>query len=119
MPMSAKSKRVMSFEDGIDIEGYGCRIKRLVHPQTVGSQHVALAVAVAQSGQEIKSHRHAFEEAYFVAQGKARMRGGDEEFDVRAWDAFVVPPNVEHWTLNTGDDELVLVCALAPPPPAK
>jgi len=109
-------KRLVKFEEGIETQHLQCVVKRLIHPHTTGSLNVALSVAIVSPGQEIKSHSHSFEEAYFVAQGEGRMRIENEEFDVVAWDSVYIPPNEEHWTLNTGKKRLVLICALSPPP---
>jgi mannose-6-phosphate isomerase-like protein (cupin superfamily) len=108
-------KRVVKFEEGIDVHHLGCLVKRLVHPRTVGSENVAISIAIVEPRQEIITHSHSFEEAYFVVEGKAKMRIDDDEFEVVAWDSVYVPANAQHWTLNTETDKLILICALSPP----
>jgi mannose-6-phosphate isomerase-like protein (cupin superfamily) len=43
------------------------------------------------------------------------MRLGDEEADVRAGDAVVIPPGTPHKLLNPTGEPLVLLCCCAPP----
>lgn len=115
--MNDKIKRVVKFDEGIEVRHLGCLVKRMIHPRTAGSKNIANAIAIVEPGEEIKSHDHSFEEAYFVVEGEARMRVDNEEFNVVAWDAVYIPSNAEHWTLNTGKKRLVLVTSLSPPPP--
>jgi len=115
--MRKKIRRVVKFQEGIEVWHLDCMVKRLIHPRTTGSKNVANAVAIVETGKEIKSHHHSFEEAYFVVEGEALMRVDGDEFTVGAWDAVYIPPEVEHWTLNTGKKRLVLVTSLSPPPP--
>lgn len=109
-------KKLVRFDEGIEVRHLGCMVKRLIHPRTTGSENIGLSVAIVEHGEEIKVHSHGFEEAYFVTEGNALIRIGSEEFNVRAWDAVYVPVNTDHWTLNTGKGRLVLICALSPPP---
>ena len=111
-----KHERVVRYDDGIDVGHLDCFVRRLVHPRTTGSVNIATSVAIIEPGQEIKAHSHQFEEAYFVVQGQAKMRIGKDDFNVGRWDSVYVPPEMEHWTLNTGREKLVLVCSLSPPP---
>ena len=109
-------KKVVKYEEGLETRHLKCLVKRLIHPHTTGSVNLGLSIAILQPGEEIPSHSHGFEEAYFVAEGGARMRIGDDQFDVVSWDSVYVPSDADHWTLNTGEKRLVLICALSPPP---
>ena len=111
-----KHKRVVKYKDGIDVSHLDCFVRRLVHPRTAGSVNIATSIAIIEPGQEIKSHSHQFEEAYFVLQGRASMRIDEDDFNVGQWDSIYVPSGAEHWTLNTGKEDLVLLCSLSPPP---
>ena len=84
-------KRVVTFDEGMEARHLGCQLKRLIHPRTTGSVNVGLSIAIVKPGEEIKSHSHGFEEAYFVAEGKAKMRIEDEEFTVGTWDSVYIP----------------------------
>ena len=42
------------------------------------------------------------------------MRLGDDEQDVAAGDAVVIPPGTRHKLWSTGSEPLVLLCACAP-----
>ena len=107
--LSMKQKRVVKFEEGIEVRHLDCLVKRLIHPRTIGSKNVATSVAIVEPGQEIINHSHSFEEAYFVVAGQAKMRIDSDEFEVAAWDSVYVPANAQHWTLNTGTDKLILI----------
>ncbi len=53
-------------------------------------------------------HEHAdTEQVYYLVEGRARVRIGDEEFDVEAGTVFYIPPHTDHELHNIGDGPLV------------
>lgn len=104
---------------GLNFLGLGARVERLVHPVTVGSDRVGLSVCVMEPGEVIKRHRHSYEEAYFVVEGRGLMylegEGDIELFPGRS--VYIASMHI-HGQRNTSDEVLKIVCALAPPPPA-
>ena len=110
------NNRVVRYEQGLDVNHLDCFVRRLIHPRTAGSVNIATTIAIVEPGKEIKAHSHAFEEAYFVVQGQAEMRVTDDTFKVEEWDSVYVPSGAEHWTLNTGNENLILICSMSPPP---
>jgi quercetin dioxygenase-like cupin family protein len=51
------------------------------------------------------AHQHSDnEQAYYLAKGNARVRVGDETFDMTAGTVVYLPPNIEHELLNPGPD---------------
>ena len=60
------------------------------------------------------SYHRASEELYLFTAGHGRLRVGDEERDVESGDCAVILPGEIHQVWNTGDTDLVLVCACSP-----
>lgn len=120
MSLLAEKKLVMRIADGTDFRGVGGLCKRLVHPSINGSKHVGVTVAFVLPGEELPFHSHENEEAYFVLQGTGLMRLGsyDEDIQLEPWLSVFMPGGELHYTKNTGNEPLVLLCSLAPPPAA-
>jgi mannose-6-phosphate isomerase-like protein (cupin superfamily) len=94
----------------------GSTIRELAGPPTGNSVNQSLAEAtVAPDGETILHHHVRSEEIYLFTAGAGRMRLGDEEQDVRAGDAVVIPPGTPHGLHNTGAEPLVLLCCCSPP----
>jgi len=111
------SKYLVKIRDGADFRGRGVLVKRLVHPTTIGSNQLAVSICYLNPGEEVPAHEHGYEEAYFVLQGEGVMTVGDSpEFMITRYDSIYTPANTSHWTRNTGDEPLVLLCSITPPP---
>ena len=93
----------------------GSSIRELAHPSWTAAQHQSLAEATLPAGGETEEHFHPIaEEIYHFTAGSGRMRLGEEEFEVRAGQAVVIPPGVAHKLWNTTGSDLVLLCCCAP-----
>lgn len=93
----------------------GSQIREVAHPSWTRARHQSLAEATVPVGGATTAHLHRIaEELYFFTRGTGRMRVGPDERDVAAGDCVVIPPGVEHKLVNTGDEELVLLCCCAP-----
>lgn len=116
--MSAEIKYVTKVSEGTDFRGVGGLVKRLVHPSLNGSVNLGVSIAFVNPGEELPFHKHSNEEAYFVLQGTGLMKikGYDEDIQLEPWLSVYMPGNSEHYTKNTGNEPLVLLCSLAPPP---
>lgn len=114
-------KLTMEINEGSDFRGVGGLVKRLIHPTTTGSEKLGVSIAYLNPGEEFPPHRHSNEEAYFVLQGTGYMtiEDYDEEIFLKKNLSVYMPANKEHYTKNTGNEPLVLLCSLAPPPVAK
>jgi len=111
------NRYLIKIRDGEDYRGRKVLIKRLVHPSTVGSDKLTVSICYQNPGEEVARHKHGYEEAYFVLQGEGVMTLGDsEEFPITRYDCIYTPSNTPHWTKNTGDEPLVLLCAITRPP---
>jgi len=104
-------------EDGRLFEALGAPVRRLVHPKTVGSQQLGVSICLMEPGQEIRRHRHAYEEAYFVIQGTGRMYlEGEGEILLEPGLSVYVPSERVHGQVNDGTVPLHILCSLSPPP---
>ena len=94
----------------------GSEIRELMHPRVHGNRTQSLAEATVPPGAATLLHRHhATEEIYHFTRGTGMMTLGAERFAVRAGDTVCIPPGTPHRLENTGEEELVLLCACAPP----
>lgn len=120
METLADKKLVMRISEGSTFRGVGGLCKRIVHPSINGSKHVGVTVCFVNPGEELPFHSHDNEEAYFVLQGTGLMRLGsyDEDIQLEPWLSVFMPCGEPHYTKNTGNEPLVLLCSLAPPPVA-
>ncbi len=93
----------------------GSRIRELVHPSKSLARNQSLAEATLPVGGATTAHYHPLaEELYLFTAGTGRMRVGDDECDVAAGDCVIIPPGSEHKLVNTGEEELRLLCCCAP-----
>lgn len=93
----------------------GSSIRELAHPSWTAAANQSLAEATLPAGGETAEHFHPVaEEIYHFTSGSGRMRLGEDEFDIRAGHAVVIPPGVAHKLWNTGGEDLVLLCCCAP-----
>ncbi|MDY3037626.1 MAG: cupin domain-containing protein, partial [Eubacteriales bacterium] len=115
-----KDKLVMRVSEGQEFRGVGGLCRRLVHPTINNSKHVGVTICFVNPGEELPFHSHDNEEAYFVLQGTGLMRLGsyDEDIQLEPWLSVFMPGGEPHYTKNTGNEPLVLLCSLAPPPVA-
>jgi mannose-6-phosphate isomerase-like protein (cupin superfamily) len=55
------------------------------------------------------------EEVYYIVAGRGRLRLGAEESEVAAGDCVVIAPGTRHKLWAAPGEDLVLLCACAPP----
>lgn len=90
-------------------------IRELAHPSWTAAERQSLAEASLPVGGATDEHYHPVaEEIYHFTSGSGRMRLADEEFDIRAGHAVVIPPGTPHKLWNTGEGPLVLLCCCSP-----
>lgn len=112
----SESSRVVKVSDGADFRALGGTVRRLIHPSTVGETNLQVSTAYLSPGEEVRTHRHRPEEAYFVVQGEGEMYlEGHPRIRLRPNTAVHIPAHAVHGQRNTGDEPLVIVCALTPP----
>ena len=101
----------------------GAEIRVLADPAR-GATHLSLAEALVRPGDRTTcvSHR-TIEELWYIVRGAGRFHrlspdGADEEIvEVAPGDTLLIPVGYRFWVENTGPDELVFLCADAPPWP--
>lgn len=94
----------------------GSTIRELAGPAWTAARHQSLAEATVPAGSQTIEHlHHASEEIYYFIAGRGRMRLGGEEQDVDAGDCVVIAPGTPHKLWAAADEDLVLLCACAPP----
>jgi len=94
----------------------GSLIRELMHPSLHANRSQSLAEAIVAPGQQTAMHRHLqSEEIYYIQQGTGTMYVGDESRDVVVGDSIAIPAGTFHSILNTGQDNLVVLCACSPP----
>jgi len=97
----------------ITLDGSG--IREIAGPSWTPARNQSLAEATVPVGGETIPHYHVqAEELYFFQRGTGTLRLAGETRDVRPGDCAVIPPGVEHQLVNTGDEDLVLLCCCAP-----
>jgi mannose-6-phosphate isomerase-like protein (cupin superfamily) len=70
-----------------------------------------------EPGQEQSAHAHAgSDKVYYVIDGTARIRVGDEERELGSGGAALAPAGVAHGVRNPGPERLRLLVVMAPKP---
>lgn len=94
----------------------GSIIRELMHPDRHAARHQSLAEATLPPGASALLHRHhRTEEVYHILRGEGIMRLDGREMRVAPGDTVCIRPGVAHAIRNAGDEDLVLLCACAPP----
>ena len=68
-------------------------------------------------GAEVPEHTHPHEQAGHVASGRVHFRIGDEEFDLKPGDSYLIPGDVPHYAraVDEGHRDSAIGSAGAPP----
>jgi mannose-6-phosphate isomerase-like protein (cupin superfamily) len=79
--------------------------------ELVGADHGGLPLSLiviegAPPGTTVRLHRHDYPEVFYVQEGEATFRLGDEEVVVHAGEIVVAPAGVPHGFRNSGDGPL-------------
>jgi mannose-6-phosphate isomerase-like protein (cupin superfamily) len=94
----------------------GSTIREWHGPAVSPARNQSLAEATVAPGGATTTHFHrASEELYLVTAGHGSLRIGEEEREVGPGDCAVIPPGAVHQLRNTGERDLVVICASAPP----
>jgi mannose-6-phosphate isomerase-like protein (cupin superfamily) len=82
----------------------------LIDPQDSPSKNLTMGYTVIYPTGKTTGHAHDdMEEVYYILTGKGTMVIGEDEFPIRAGDAFYVPFGEYHVTYNTGNQPLAMV----------
>jgi mannose-6-phosphate isomerase-like protein (cupin superfamily) len=74
-----------------------------------------LAYAMLPPGNTIEEHVDPVEEIYLVVRGGGLMKVGEEEKEVKEWDATWIPAGAPHRLINNTKEETVIVVVAAYP----
>lgn len=102
-----------------EIEPYvtrdGSTVREWAGPGYSPAVNQSLAEATVAPGAATIAHYHRdSEELYLITAGRGRLRVGEEEREVAAGDCALIPPGTVHQLQNTGESDLVVLCACAP-----
>jgi mannose-6-phosphate isomerase-like protein (cupin superfamily) len=93
----------------------GSTIREWAGPGYSPARNLSIAEATLAPGTSTAAHFHReSEELYLFTSGHGRLRVGEEEREVESGDCVVIPPGTIHRLHNSGDVDLVLVCACSP-----
>jgi len=93
----------------------GSEIRELLAHRNSSIRAQSLAEARLPPGATTTAHYHRrTEEIYYILEGRALMRIGQQSRTVMAGDAIAIPPGEEHQITNTGTNVLKFLCCCAP-----
>jgi mannose-6-phosphate isomerase-like protein (cupin superfamily) len=91
-------------------------LRELLHPDHDGiALGYSLAHAIIRPGQ--RSIRHFLtgrSEVYYLLSGRGLMHINEEEREVQAGDALLIPPGAVQFFENTGEEDLVFLAIVEP-----
>jgi quercetin dioxygenase-like cupin family protein len=103
--------------EGRPFDALGAPVRRLIHPNTVGSKALGVSICDMPAGSRVRRHRHDYEEAYYVISGRGRMfLDGAGEITLVPGLLVYVTPGRAHGQVNDGSEPLRILCSLSPPP---
>jgi len=93
-------------------------LKWMSTPDVTGGDRFSAGVVKLEPGKGHERHTHPdSDEILYVIRGEGEQEVADETRDVEAGDMVFVPEGVEHGTVNTGWEPLLLLAVYAPPGP--
>lgn len=93
-------------------------LKWLSTPEVTGGERFSAGVVRLEPGKGHERHEHPdSDEILYVLSGSGEQELGDETREIEAGELVFVPEGVEHGTINTGWDPLVLLAVYSPPGP--
>lgn len=95
-------------------------LKWLSTPEVTGGEQFSAGVVKLEPGKGHERHTHPdSDEILYVVRGEGEQEVADETREITAGEMVYVPEGVEHGTVNTGCEPLVLLAVYAPPGPEK
>jgi len=98
------------------------RLSWVSEPRVTAAEKFSAGVVKLAPGKGHDSHSHpGVEEILYVVSGKGHQvvdaAGGRQEREIGPGVLVHIPPDIFHSTVNTGDDDMVLLAVYAPPGP--
>lgn len=98
------------------VAGDKTHLKEVLHPKNDNIDlGFSLAHAIIKVGESSLPHQLLHSETYFFLSGKGQMFIGNEQAEVETGDMVYVPPKIEQYVKNTGNEDLCFVCIVSPP----
>jgi len=93
-------------------------LKWMSTPDVTGGERFSAGVVKLEPGKGHERHTHPdSDEILYVVRGEGDQEVAEETREITAGDMVYVPEGVEHGTVNTGWEPLVLLAVYAPPGP--
>lgn len=93
-------------------------LKWMTTPEVTGGERFSAGVVKLEPGKGHERHTHPdSDEILFVIRGEGEQEVADETRAIETGDMVFVPEGVEHGTVNTGWEPLLLLAVYAPPGP--
>jgi quercetin dioxygenase-like cupin family protein len=70
------------------------------------AEHLRLTLVRFAAGGRTKWHRHAFEQALVITEGKGIVATGEQEHVVEPGDVVIIPAGEKHWHGGTESDSM-------------
>ncbi len=91
-------------------------ICEIAHPSSSAARNQSLAEATLAPGRSTLAHFHArSEEIYYILRGQAQVSLDGASSTCGAGTAIIIAPGAKHQIRNVGEEDLVFLCACAPP----
>jgi len=101
-------ERVREYE--VDLEGaYKVKVKYLLH-KGVGAKRLQLRLITVDVGGYTPLEKHAHEHEVFMLRGRALLRGGEQEVEVKPGNVIFISSYEEHQFRNIGDEPVEFLC---------
>lgn len=97
-------------EYDVEVEGaFKVRVKYLLH-KGVGAKRLQLRLFAVEVGGYTPLEKHAHEHEVFILRGRALLRGGGEEAELKPGNVIFIPSFEEHQFKNIGDEPVEFLC---------
>ena len=118
MPAERESEYVVEPDDvESQLFDWGA-LKWMSTPSVTGGERFSAGVVKLEPGKGHERHTHPeSDEILYVVRGEGEQEVADETHELATGDMVFVPEGVEHGTVNTGWEPLVLLAVYAPPGP--
>jgi quercetin dioxygenase-like cupin family protein len=88
-----------------------------IERKAFGSETVTVALHKLQPGHEPRPHSHPNEQIVYILSGCIDFHVGNEVVRLRSGGLLVVPPDVEHYGIVVGDEEVLNLDIFTPARP--
>ena len=92
----------------------GLRSHFLLQPGDGTDSNLVVTWVDVPAGASQMKHSHSPEQVYVVISGHGRMHVGEESRELKKGEMAYVPPEEEHYIVNTGEEVLTYLSAATP-----